>query len=177
MRNAEEFPGRRSGLRRMRLVRRQSIPGAGGEAGPGRIRYAHTGALQRDEPYCTVGLGVTARHTSGAGAEAGPGGPTLGGTDLPGPGLGGPGLGESELSGPGLGGPELGGEAWPPVFAPASRRTDLWVLVCGGVAAAAAFAAAFVAAGGVAHHPASPETMVPAVVSQACPSPAPSPVP
>jgi hypothetical protein len=43
------------------------------------------------------------------------------------------------------------------------------VLVCGGIAAAAAFAAAFLASGGVASHPATPVT-VPAVVSQACPT-------
>jgi hypothetical protein len=49
------------------------------------------------------------------------------------------------------------------------RRTDRWVLVCGGIAAAAAFAAAFLASGGVASHPATPVT-VPAVVSQACPT-------
>jgi hypothetical protein len=168
MRNAEEFPGRRAGLRRMRSVRRQPPPGTGGGPGSSRIRYAHTGAPQRDEPFCTVGLGAAAHHLGGADAEAGPG-------------LGVPGLGFDpggpDLGGPDLGGPDLGGEAWPPVFAPASRRADLWVLVCGGVATAAAFAAAFVAAGGVAHHPATPETMVPAVVSQACPSPAPSPAP
>jgi hypothetical protein len=164
MRNAGEFPGRRTGLRRIRPARRRSAPGAGSEAGSGRIRYAHTGAPQRDEPFCTVGLGAAAHHPGGANAEAGPD-------------LGGLGLGDLGLGGPGLGGPGLGGEAWPPVFTPASRRTDLWVLVCGGVAAAAAFAAAFVAAGGVAHHPATPETMVPAVISQACPSPAPGPTP
>ena len=164
MRNAEEFPGRRAGLGRMRRARRRPAPGAGGEAGAGRIRYAHTGALRRDEPFCTAGLGAAARYAGGADAEAGPG---------PGaPGFGGPGPGDSDLGGPGL-----GGEAWPPVFTPASRSTDLCVLVCGGVAAAAAFAAAFVAAGGVAHHPATPETMVPAVISQACPSPAPGPTP
>jgi hypothetical protein len=174
MRNAEEFPGRRAGLGRMRRARRRSAPGAGGEAGSGRIRYAHTGALRRDEPFCTVGLGTAAHYAGGADAEAGPG---LGAPGLGGPGLDGPVLGDSDLGGPGRGGPGPGGDAWPPVFTPASRRTDLWVLVCGGIAAAAAFAAAFVAAGGVAHHPATPETMVPAVISQACPSPAPGPTP
>jgi len=59
---------------------------------------------------------------------------------------------------------------WLTEFPPAGRRTDLWVLVCGGIAAVAAFAAAFVASGGVASHPATPGTTVPAVVSQACPS-------
>ncbi len=53
------------------------------------------------------------------------------------------------------------------------RHGDLWVLVGGGIAAAAAFAAAFVASGGVAGHPAAPGATMPAVVSQACPSPAP----
>jgi hypothetical protein len=75
---------------------------------------------------------------------------------------------------------ELGGELWPdgyPAEYPAgARRTDTWVLVCGGIAAAAAFAAAFVAAGGVAgaagQH-AVPGSTVAAVVSQACPSTAP----
>jgi hypothetical protein len=60
----------------------------------------------------------------------------------------------------------------PPVGGP---RGDLWVLVCGGIAAAAAFAAAFVAAGGVASHPATPRTVMPAVVSQTCPAPSPAP--
>ena len=153
MRNAEEFPGQRSGLARFRQAHRGTRGGAAGRPGAGRIRYAHTGALPRDEPFCTVGLGPgAAYHGSGAGPEA-------------------------SVTGGDLGGGDLGGEAWPPVFTPASRRTDLWVLVCGGVAAAAAFAAAFVASGGAASHPATPETAVPAVVSQACPSPGPSPAP
>jgi hypothetical protein len=75
---------------------------------------------------------------------------------------------------------EAAGEMWAPGYPadyPAgARRTDTWVLVCGGIAAAAAFAAAFVAAGGVAgaagQH-AVPGSTVPAVVSQACPSAAP----
>ena len=58
-----------------------------------------------------------------------------------------------------------------------SRPTDLWVLVCGGIAAVAAFAAAFAASGGVVSHPAAPGSSVPAVVSQACPAPAPVPAP
>ena len=58
-----------------------------------------------------------------------------------------------------------------------SRHTDLWVLVCGGIAAVAAFAAAFAASGGVVSHPAAPGSSVPAVVSQACPAPAPAPAP
>jgi hypothetical protein len=64
--------------------------------------------------------------------------------------------------------------AGPPV---GGRHADLWVLVGGGIAAAAAFAAAFVAAGGVASHPATPRTVMPAVVSQACPAPSPGPSP
>jgi hypothetical protein len=68
------------------------------------------------------------------------------------------------------GGP--GGEAWSARFPVTRHHNDLWVLVCGGIAAAAAFAAAFVASGGAASHPATP-AMVPAVVSQSCPSPAP----
>lgn len=70
---------------------------------------------------------------------------------------------------------EPAGEAWSarfPVTSFPGRRNDLWVLVCGGIAAAAAFAAAFVASGGLASHPATPAS-VPAVVSQAHPSPVP----
>jgi len=64
--------------------------------------------------------------------------------------------------------------AEPPAAAP---HADLWVLVCGGIAAATAFAAAFVAAGGVASHPATPGATTPAVVSQACPALSPGPAP
>jgi hypothetical protein len=63
----------------------------------------------------------------------------------------------------------LGGQAWLAEFPVGNRHTDLWVLVCGGIAAAAAFAAAFVASGGAASHPAAPGAAVPAMVSQACP--------
>ena len=59
-------------------------------------------------------------------------------------------------------------EPWaaaPPVAAP---HADLWVLVCGGIAAAAAFAAAFVASGGTGHA-ATPPTAVHSIVVQACP--------
>lgn len=69
---------------------------------------------------------------------------------------------------------EFSGEPWAarfPVAGVTGHRNDLWVLVCGGIAAVAAFAAAFVASGGVVSHPATPSA-VPAVVSQACPSPA-----
>jgi hypothetical protein len=65
------------------------------------------------------------------------------------------------------------GFAWSAEYPVAGRRNDLWVLVCGGIAAAAAFAAAFVASGGVASHPATPGAAVPAAVSRACPSPTP----
>jgi hypothetical protein len=69
------------------------------------------------------------------------------------------------------------GEGWLTEFPPGKRHGDRWVLVCGGIAAAAAFAAAFVASGGVASHPAAPGAGVPAVVSQACPAPAAVPAP
>jgi len=68
------------------------------------------------------------------------------------------------------------GFAWSAEFPVAGRRHDLWVLVCGGIAAAAAFAAAFVASGGVASHPATPSA-VPASISRACPSPIPGAAP
>ena len=60
-------------------------------------------------------------------------------------------------------------EPWaaaPPVTAP---HADLWVLVCGGIAAVAAFAAAFVASGGTGHA-ATPPTAVHSIVVQACPT-------
>jgi hypothetical protein len=79
---------------------------------------------------------------------------------------------------------EFSGEPWAarfPVAGVTGHRNDLWVLVCGGIAAVAAFAAAFAASGGLVSggaasggavsHPATPSA-VPAVVSQACPSPA-----
>ncbi|HEY6496811.1 MAG TPA: hypothetical protein VIZ43_26335 [Trebonia sp.] len=69
----------------------------------------------------------------------------------------------------------LPGEPWSARFPVARRRHDRWILVCGGVAAAAAFAAAFMASGGAASQPAAPGSTVPAVVSQACPVPVPSP--
>lgn len=61
-------------------------------------------------------------------------------------------------------------EPWcavPPVTA---HHADRWVLVCGGIAAAAAFAAAFIASGGVAAHAATPPAPARAVVVQACPT-------
>jgi hypothetical protein len=66
--------------------------------------------------------------------------------------------------------------AEPPAVAP---HADLWVLVCGGIAAAAALVAAFVASGGAAVHAATPSpahaVTAPAVTAhpvagQACPS-------
>jgi hypothetical protein len=116
-------------------------------SGSGQIRYAHGGPPPHVEPLCTV--------AQGAGPHGGSGGPQ---------GSGGPWGGD--LAGAWLGEPPVGG-----------RQGDLWVLICGGIAAAAAFAAAFVAAGGVASHPAAPVTNRPAVVSQACPSPAAVPTP
>lgn len=68
---------------------------------------------------------------------------------------------------------ESADEAWPPSYPVTGRPTDSWVLVCGGIAAAAAFAAAFLAAGGAAGQHPSPGAAVPAVVTQACPSAAP----
>jgi hypothetical protein len=75
------------------------------------------------------------------------------------------------------GGGDLGGGIWLTEFPPGDRRTDRWVLVCGGIAATAAFAAAFFASGGMATHPVSPGAAVPGIVSQACPSPATVPAP
>jgi hypothetical protein len=74
-------------------------------------------------------------------------------------------------------GEDAGTEAWLTGYPAGERHSDLWVLVCGGIAAAAAFAAAFVASGGLASHPAAPGATMPAVVSQACPSPAAGPTP
>ena len=142
MRNAEEFPDHASDFTRVMPTLRKPGSGAGPRAGTGRIRYAHSGLVPRIEPFCTVPQAEYGHH-SGNGAAGGVGEPA--------------------------------GEAWSarfPVTRVTGRRNDLWVLVCGGIAAAAAFAAAFVASGGLASHPATPAS-VPAVVSQACPSPAP----
>jgi hypothetical protein len=70
------------------------------------------------------------------------------------------------------GGPPIVGPraAAPPAVAP---PTDLWVLICGGIAAAAAFAAAFVASGGIGHPATPPTTAVHSVSIQACPTAAP----
>jgi hypothetical protein len=142
MRNAEEFPDHTSDFTQVMPTLRKPGSGAGPRAGTGRIRYAHSGLASRVEPFCTVPQGEYGQHR--VDGEAG-------------------GFGEPA------------GEAWSarfPVANVTSQRNDLWVLVCGGIAAAAAFAAAFVASGGLASHPATPAS-VPAVVSQACPSPAP----
>jgi hypothetical protein len=72
---------------------------------------------------------------------------------------------------------DLEGGIWLTEFPPGDRHTDRWVLVCGGIAATAAFAAAFFASGGMATHPVSPGAAVPGIVSQACPSPAAVPAP
>jgi hypothetical protein len=65
------------------------------------------------------------------------------------------------------------GTAWSARFPVAEPRHDLWVLVCGGIATAAAFAAAFIASGGVASHAATSVNTVPIAVTRACPTPAP----
>jgi hypothetical protein len=153
MRNAEEFSGQRSGLARVLPAYCRPRSAAGGQPGTVRIRYAHHGALPGDEPF-----------------RAGPQGPAdYHGTDE--------GTGDVRDLADGGGYGNGGGEGWLTEFPAGKRHGDLWVLVCGGIAAAAAFAAAFVASGGVASHPAAPGAGVPAVVSQACPAPAASPVP
>ena len=182
MRNAEEFSGRRSGLGRMPWAYRRPAAGAGGRPGSGRIRYAHGGALPRVEPYCTVPQGPAGHHggdmgAGGAGDIAGGGNQGTGGAgDV----AGGGDLGTGAwLTGPGTGTwpAEAHTGTWPAEPPVGGRHADLWVLVCGGIAAAAAFGAAFVASGGVASHPATPGATMPAVMSQACPSPAAGPTP
>jgi len=140
---AEEFSGRRPD--RTRVLPTYRRPGSGSS----RIRYAHSGALPRVEPFCTVPQGP-ADHYGGDGDTGS----------------------ISDVAGGG----DLGAGLWTAEFpAAAGRHTDLWVLVCGGIAAAAAFAAAFVASGGVSSHPAAPGATMPAVVSQACSSLVPAP--
>jgi hypothetical protein len=72
--------------------------------------------------------------------------------------------------------PPRGGPArvGPPAAEPpaATPHTDLWVLICGGIAAVAAFAAAFAASGGISHA-ATPPAPVHSVSIQACPTAAP----
>ena len=156
MRNAEEFSGKRWGfIRGLPKYRRPGASG-GGLGGTGRIRYARCGAAPRVEPYCAVARGSAGHHGSDAGA-GGPGGTWGAG-------------GVTE-------GGSLGAGIWPTEYPEGGRHSDVWVLVCGGIAAAAAFTAAFVASGGVASHPAAPAARMPAVVSQACPASLPGPTP
>jgi hypothetical protein len=157
MRNEEEFSGQRRGFRPRRPTYRRG--GARGGRGSGRIRYAHGGALPRIEPYCAVPRESADHH----GSDGGPGG-----TEVT--------WGTGTTWGVTEGG-NLGTGIWPTEFPVGGRHSDVWVLVCGGIAAAAAFTAAFVASGGVASHPAAPAARMPAVVSQACPVPAPGPTP
>lgn len=147
MGNAEEFSGQRLG--RTRVLPTDRRPGSRS----GRIRYAHGGALPRVEPFAAVPQGA-ADHREGDGDT-----------------------GEVKDATGFADGGGLGSGAWPTEFPAAGRHSDVWVLVCGGIAAAAAFAAAFVASGGISSHPAAPGATMPAVVSQACPSPAPGSTP
>jgi hypothetical protein len=184
MRNAEEFSGQRSGLARVLPAYCRPRSAAGGQPGTIRIRYAHHG-VPDDEPFRAVPQGPAGYHGTDRGTgdvrdladggDYGNGGDRGDRGDGEGLGTGGDsgGGGLGEYGGGGGG----GGEGWLTEFPAGKRHGDLWVLVCGGIAAAAAFAAAFVASGGVASHPAAPGAGVPAVVSQACPAPAASPAP
>jgi hypothetical protein len=168
MRNAEQSPDQPSDLTRVTSAYRGPRPGNGADAGArpgngtvprpgpgnGRIRYAHGGMRPRVGPFCPVSRGTSVHH-GGIGCIGGAGGIA-----------------------------EFSGEPWAarfPVAGASGHRNDLWVLVCGSIAAVVAFAAAFAASGGLVSggaasggavsHPATPSA-VPAVVSQACPSPA-----
>ena len=165
MSNAEDFPGQWPGFARARTAYRRPRFGAGR-----RIRYAHRGALPGDEHFRAAWQGAAVHHED----DGDPGNLTDAGDLADGGNGAGPG---GDLGGGDLGTGDLGGGLWLTEFPPGSRQGDLWVLVCGGIAAAAAFAAAFLAVGGVAAHPASPAAAVPAAVSQACPSPAAAPAP
>jgi hypothetical protein len=162
MRSAEEFPDRPSDLTQPRPPYRRRGAGAGARPWLGGIRYAHSGLPPRPEPLCTVAQGESVRrdpaHRAGGRAAADAGGSQ--GTGV----IGCIGAAATPAD-----------EAWSARFPVARHRSDLWVLVCGGIAAAAAFAAAFVAAGGVPSHPAAPGSTVPAVVSQVCPAPVSAP--
>jgi hypothetical protein len=198
MRNAEEFSGQRSGLARVLPTYCRPRSAAGGQPGTFRIRYAHRGALPGDEPFRTAPQGPADYHgTDGGtgdvrdladGGGSGNGGGLGNGSDYGDGGDLGNGGDRGDEEGLGTGGDsggggdlgeygDGGGEGWLTEFPAGKRHGDLWVLVCGGIAAAAAFAAAFVASGGVASHPAAPGAGVPAVVSQACPAPAAVPTP
>ncbi len=101
MRNAEEFSGQRPDLARVLPAYRR--PSAGDGPGTDRIRYAHSGALPRDEPFRPVTQGTAGHHR----AHAEPG-------DARGVANGG------SLGGRDLGGGDLGGEAWLTEFPPAA---------------------------------------------------------
>jgi hypothetical protein len=131
----------------------------------GRIRYAFSAEPPRAAAHEYLGPhGYGGPHEC-AGPQEYPGPHEYGGPqEYPGP---------HDCAGPhdyGSWGGTVGG--WPTPYRAAGRRTDAWVLVCGGLAAVAAFAAAFLASGGAVSHAATPGATVPAVVSQACPSPA-----
>lgn len=190
MSNAEEFSGRRSRLGRMLPTYRGPGSAASSRARADRVRYAPGGAPPRVEPLCTappyrMAPQRPADHQGGDPGELNAAG-TLGRAGDPSGLAGGPGGLAGDPSGladgpgglaSGPSGSEMDGGPWltgAPVGGP---NADRWVLVCGGIAAAAAFAAAFVASGGVASHPAVPAARMPAVISQACPSPAAHPTP
>jgi hypothetical protein len=63
-------------------------------------------------------------------------------------------------------------EPWAAAPSGTPPHADLWVLVCGGIAAAAAFAAAFIASSGMAAHASTPPPTH-TVIVQACPTAAP----
>jgi hypothetical protein len=63
-------------------------------------------------------------------------------------------------------------EPWTAAAPFTAPHADLWVLVCGGIAAAAAFAAAFIASSGMAAHASTPPPTH-TVIVQACPTAAP----
>ena len=65
-------------------------------------------------------------------------------------------------------GPRAAG-AWAADSAMPAPQADLWVLVCGGIAAVAAFAAAFLASGGIGHA-ATPPAPAHNITVQACPT-------
>jgi hypothetical protein len=156
MGNAEEFSGQRLDLTRVMPGYRRSVSGFG------RIRYAHSGVLPRAEPFCTVPQGTTVPHrTTGRHGTTGRRELTEHHED------------DGHTRGI-MGGGYGGAGAWPTEFPDDGRRSDLWVLVCGGIAAVAAFTAAFAASGGLASHPATMQGATrPAVVSHACSSLAP----
>ena len=130
-----EFSGNRLGLARMRWSYRKPGSGRGGLPGPagsGTPTAGHHCAPSRTAQFRKGGRRRPLDHHGGAGAGGG-----------------------------GDAGGDPGTASWlaePPV---GGRHGDLWVLVCGGIAAAAAFGAAFVASGGVASYPATPARRCP----------------